>query len=212
MGDHQLGSKGNQPLFHTKSHRLPLPDSHQGHGRPSQTRHHRQRRRRTTTPTGLPTVSGIPRVGEDLTAHTDGIDDDDGLNAPNFTYQWVRVDGNSETNIASATDASYILAPEDGGKRIKVKVTFTDDLSNTEGPIASAPTGIVNTPATGEVAITGTPRVGKTLTADTSGIIDPDGKPESTFTYQWSPTNGVPIAGATRSTYTLTDADGDGWS
>ncbi len=160
-------------------------------------------------PTGVPTISGNPRVGEDLTAHTDGIEDDDGLNAPNFTYQWVRVDGNSETNIASATDATYILAPEDGGKRIKVKVTFTDDLLTAEGPIASAPTGIVNTPATGDVSITGTPRVGKTLTADISGIIDPDGKPESALTYQWSRTDGVPIAGANGPTYALTDSDAD---
>ena len=161
------------------------------------------------TPTGSPTVTGTPRIGENLTAHTDSIDDDDGLNAPNFTYQWVRVDGNSETNIASATDATYILAPEDGGKRVKVKVSFTDDLLTAEGPIASAPTDIVNTPATGDVSITGTPRVGKTLTADTSGIIDPDGKPESAFTYQWSHTDGVPITGATGSTYTLTDAVAD---
>ena len=161
------------------------------------------------TPTGSPTVTGTPRIGENLTAHTDSIDDDDGLNAPNFTYQWVRVDGNSETNIASATDATYILAPEDGGKRVKVKVSFTDDLLTAEGPIASAPTDIVNTPATGDVSITGTPRVGKTLTADTSGIIDPDGKPESAFTYQWSHTNGVPLDDATNSTYTLRDADGD---
>ena len=160
-------------------------------------------------PTGLPTVSGIPRVGEDLTAHTDGIEDDDGLNIPDFTYQWVRVDGNSETNIASATDATYILAPEDAGKRIKVKVSFTDDLLTEEGPLASAPTDIVNTPATGDISISGTPRVGKTLTADTSGIMDPDGKPASAFTYQWSRTDGIPIAGGTMRTYALTDADAD---
>ena len=159
-------------------------------------------------PTGVPTISGNPRVGEDLTAHTSGIQDDDGLSVPDFTYQWVRVDGDSETDIPTATTATYALETEDAGKRIRIKVSFTDDLLTEEGPLNSAPTGVVNTPATGGISITGTPRVGKVLTANTSGIIDPDGKPASGFTYQWSHTDGVPLAEATNSTYTLRDEDG----
>ena len=42
-----------------------------------------------------------------------------------------------------------------------------------------------NSPATGAPAITGTARVGETLTADTSGIADADGLTGASFSYQW---------------------------
>ena len=44
---------------------------------------------------------------------------------------------------------------------------------------------VPNTEATGQPAITGTPRVNETLTADTSGITDPEGTGNAVFTYQW---------------------------
>ena len=67
-----------------------------------------------------------------------------------------------------------------------------------------------NTPATGAPAISGTPLVGETLTADTSGIEDADGLDDVTYSYQWIRSdNGADtdIAGATDSTYTLVSAD-----
>ena len=66
-------------------------------------------------------------------------------------------------------------------------------------------------PATGLPVITGAPRVGETLTADTSGISDPNGTDNAVFTYRWSrtdpsdPANSFPISGATEATYTPTD-------
>ncbi len=63
-----------------------------------------------------------------------------------------------------------------------------------------------NSPATGAPAITGTARVGETLTADTSGISDSDGITGATFSYQWVAA-GADISGATGSTYTLASAD-----
>ena len=67
----------------------------------------------------------------------------------------------------------------------------------------------VNRPATGAPAITGTAHVGKTITADTSAIDDPDGITGATFTYQWVRSDGTDtdISGATDSTYTLVAAD-----
>ena len=63
-----------------------------------------------------------------------------------------------------------------------------------------------NAPATGAPGITGTARVGETLTADTSGIADADGLDHATFIYQWL-ADGADIIGTTGSTYTLADAD-----
>ena len=70
----------------------------------------------------------------------------------------------------------------------------------------------VNRPATGAPSISGPPQAGHTLTADTSGIIDEDGKPEDDggYAYQWIASDGgtdTEIAGADGQTYTLTDSE-----
>ena len=93
-----------------------------------------------TPATGAPTVSGTPNVGEELTASTTAIEDDNGLTTPNYTYQWVRVDEAGETDITDATNSTYTLQPEDADKKVKVRVAFTDDDSYTEGPLESLPT------------------------------------------------------------------------
>ena len=54
--------------------------------------------------------------------------------------------------------------------------------------------------------ITGTARVGETLTASTTGITDSDGLTNATFTYQWLADDAA-ISGATGSTYMLVAAD-----
>ena len=63
-----------------------------------------------------------------------------------------------------------------------------------------------STPATGAPTITGTARVGETLSADTSNISDPDGLDNATFSYQWL-ADDAEITGATNATYTLADAE-----
>ena len=66
------------------------------------------------------------------------------------------------------------------------------------------------TPATGLPVITGTARVGQTLTVDTSAIADEDGLDNVSYSYQWirnDGTNDADIGGQTGSTYTLTDED-----
>ena len=62
-----------------------------------------------------------------------------------------------------------------------------------------------NSPATGAPSISGTARVGETLTVDTSGIDDADGMSGAVFSYQWL-ADSVDIAGATSDTYTLVEA------
>ena len=122
-----------------------------------------------TPATGAPTVTGTPRVGEQLTAATTDIEDDNGLTTPNYTYQWVRVGETDETDISGAINSTYTLKPEDADKEIKVKVTFTDDLSYAEGPLYSLPSDAV---AAADVLVKNTGQnsdgTARSLTSDTA--------------------------------------------
>ncbi len=82
-------------------------------------------------------ITGTPQVGQTLTADTSGIDDPDGLTNVAFSYQWVRRDGSTDSDIAGATSATYTLTTEDQGKTILVWVSFTDDGDNDEARTAA---------------------------------------------------------------------------
>ena len=89
--------------------------------------------------TGEPTISGVHRVGEELTAATDAIADPDGIIGATFAYRWIRVDASSvETDIASATSSTYTLAGADEGGQVKVRASFTDDAGNPEARTSAA--------------------------------------------------------------------------
>ena len=92
--------------------------------------------------TGAPTITGTALVGDPMRAVTSGIMDADGLTSPTFTYQWIRVDGATESDISGATSSTYTPVAADLGKTIKVKVSFTDDGSNAE-TLTSAATAAV---------------------------------------------------------------------
>ena len=74
--------------------------------------------------TGEPGITGSPRTGETLTATTDGIEDEDGLSSPGFSYQWVRHDPATatDTDIDGETGAAYTVTADDEGKALKVRV------------------------------------------------------------------------------------------
>ena len=94
----------------------------------------------TNTPaTGVPTISGTAAVGQTLTASTTGISDTDGLPSA-FAYQWKRVDSDgmsNPTNIGT-NSATYTLTDSEVGKKVLVEVSFTDNATNSEGPLVSA--------------------------------------------------------------------------
>ena len=104
-----------------------------------------------TPATGAPTISSdlsplvqkTPRVTQTLWAHTRGIEDEDGMEDASFTYQWVSHDGATDTEIAGATGRTYILQSSDEGKTVKVTVTFTDDLGNSESVTSAATAKVV---------------------------------------------------------------------
>ena len=85
---------------------------------------------------GKPVINGSFQFGQTLTVDTSGISDEDGL-PDSFSYQWVRVDGGSETDISGATSTTYPIVEDDLGGRLKVEVSFTDDAGFSEGPLVS---------------------------------------------------------------------------
>ena len=84
--------------------------------------------------TGEPAITGTAQAGQVLTADASPIMDTDGLPS-SFTYQWLRVDADGTSNeedISGEIAATYTLTDDDEGKKIKVKVSFTDELSGEE--------------------------------------------------------------------------------
>ena len=84
---------------------------------------------RTNRPaTGTVSISGAGRVGQMLAASVSEVADDDGLpGTVSYAYQWVRVDGTTETDVGTDS-AQYMPVAADAGKRIKVQASFTDSV------------------------------------------------------------------------------------
>ena len=132
--------------------------------------------------TGEPAITGTAQAGQELTADASPIMDADGLPSI-FTYQWVRVDADGTSNPVDITDANaatYTLTNDDVGKRIKVKVSFTDELGSVEMR-TSAATATVTAAATANTAPTAANKTVTTgedrayaFTADDFGFDDAD--------------------------------------
>ena len=91
-----------------------------------------------------PNVFRVPAVlGVDLS----GITDTDGVTgiAANATYKWQRFNaaGTTLETDSIGTNATYTLTDTDATKTLKVVVNFTDDASNSEGPLTSAATSAI---------------------------------------------------------------------
>ena len=115
-----------------------------------------------------------------------------------------------------SADTGYTDESAEQGVGYEYRVSARNESGPGEGSdwVRAGPASASNTPATGAPTIKGTAQVGKTLTADITGIADADGLSGETFTYQWVSGDGTTdtdIENATGSTYTLVDAD-QGWS
>ena len=152
-------------------------------------------------PSGSVTIDNMtPAQGDVLTA-SNTLSDADGL-AGSITYQWYR-DG---VAITGATGTTYTTTQTDVGSVIAVVASYTDDRGSAESVSSAATAAVtnVNDPVSGQPVITGLAEEDQTLTVDTSGVSDADGL--GAFSYQWY-RDGVAIAAATASTYSLGDAD-----
>ena len=122
--------------------------------------------------TGAPIITGTASVHQTLTAETTDIRDADGLTGASFSYQWIRVDPDgSETDISGAVSSTYKLTDDDGGKRLKVRVSFDDDNSNSESLTSAATAAVSPSPC----AVEGALRFNGSLPAIDVVIGDSDG-------------------------------------
>lgn len=147
----------------------------------------------STTP--VPTVRGTLQVGRTLTARS-------GEWAPDETelgYQWMR----GSTEIAGATDETYVVTAADLGAALSVRVTGSLEAyaSVTKTSRRTAPVIIGVFSAAPKPSVSGAVTVGKTVSAVTGAW-----SPSPSFTYQWFRGKGA-IVGATTATYVLTLAD-----
>ncbi len=107
-------------------------------------------------------------------------------------------------NEESLTSFAVIVSPTltDGSR--SVLPTPTDSHTRDGGGGSKGIAQAANSPAAGVPTISGTARVGETLTADTSGVADGDGLTNADLSYQWT-ADSVDIEGGTSSSYTLTN-------
>ncbi|MEN3311281.1 MAG: trimeric autotransporter adhesin [Actinomycetota bacterium] len=75
-----------------------------------------------------PTISGVARQGETLTADPGTWS---GTQPFTFTYQWLRCDsnGNNCSNIIGAASKTYTLASADVGNRLRVRVRASNSVA-----------------------------------------------------------------------------------
>ena len=146
------------------------------------------------TASPIPTISGTARVGQSLSAAA-------GTWTPEtvtLKYQWNR----AGSAIPGATGSTYKLVTADAGAAITVSVTGSRTGYTTITTTSTARTVEKLLTSTPTPTLTGTPRVGQTLTA-TAGAWAPG---SVAMAYQWK-RDGTAIAGATTSTYKLITAD-----
>ena len=91
-----------------------------------------------TPATGSPVITGTAQVGQSLYASLGSVADADGPSIIVASYQWIRVDGATETDITGATITPYTPVADDVGKQLKVRASFTDDLGNPESRTSPA--------------------------------------------------------------------------
>jgi uncharacterized membrane protein len=149
--------------------------------------------------TGTPTITGVALEGLTLGLADTGVADADG-DTVTLTYQWKR----GTATISSATGATYQV-----NSKQHVDYTCVITASDGHGGVTIFTTQAArNTNAdpyfNGMPAISGTAKVGLTVSLTGTATTDLDGDPV-TLTYQWLK-NGLTIAGATNETFTITAA------
>ena len=95
------------------------------------------------------------------------------------------------------------VEPDDTGKENKDNGNNDEDDPGNSGKGTKSDEPPANTPPVGAPAISGEPRVGATLKADTSSIKDADGLKDVAYAYQWT-ADEEDIEGATGASHVLT--------
>ena len=171
-----------------------------------------------TQPLSLTVATGDQT--QELDASWQAPSSDGGSAVTGYKVQWKEAadswDTAADVSEATATGTSHTITGLTGGVEYSVRVIATNDVG--DGP---ASTEVKGTPAggtseqvvepensapTGLPAISGTPQVDRTLTADTSPIDDEDGLTNVSYRYQWI-AGGSDIDGATGASYEITGSE-----
>ena len=152
-----------------------------------------------------PTITGTAQVGQTLTAGNGTWTN----NPTSFAYQWLRCNagGNACAPVANGAAKTYTLVGADAGRTIRVRVTATNadgsaSAQSDQTAVVAPATSTAGPKNTDPPTISGTPKVGQTLTANDGSWT---GNPTA-YAYQWqrcdadvaSCTN---VVGATGKTY-----------
>ncbi|MGD0715486.1 MAG: hypothetical protein ABSB24_15065 [Gaiellaceae bacterium] len=161
------------------------------------------------TNTAPPVISGTAQLGQTLTTTTGTWTYQ---TAPSYSFQWQRCNssGASCSTIAGAAASTYVVQSADSGSTLRAVVTAQNADGTTSATSAQTAAVGSNAPSNSVLpAITGTPKVGQTLTTSTGTWNSPT---TPTYAYAWQRCNStgdacVAIAGATASTYVAQTAD-----
>ena len=148
------------------------------------------------------TVSGIAQEGKLLVASAVATSGD-----AIISYQWQVLNGANWRNIAAATTPTYLVTEANEGHQIRVIATSADADGGNASATSTATAPVIDITPTLSVTVSGIAQQGQILTANPSVVSDGDG---GRTTYQWQEfvgSNWVNIAGATRSTYRVAEAD-----
>jgi hypothetical protein len=145
--------------------------------------------------TTLPSVSGTPVTGHTLTCNKGTWS---GSIPRTYSYHWLR----DNVGIIGATSATYLTKASDAGHAVKCRVTASNGAGSATATSAAV---TIKAPPRNTVApkITGTPKVGHTLTCSKGTWT---GTAPITYGYRWL-RDGTAIVGATSATYNVAIAD-----
>ena len=157
-------------------------------------------------PSGLRIVPGSNQMELSWEAPVD----DGGSSIRGYVVEWKSGDEDYDESRRTVIDDPSSNSHTVTGLTEGVEHTLRVTAFNVFGDGDYAAVTNLNRPATGAPPISGTARVGETLTASTSGIADEDGLSDPTYSYKWIRNDGTTdsvIRDTTYSTYTLNDDD-----
>jgi hypothetical protein len=160
-----------------------------------------------------PEINGTPRVGQVQRANRGTWT---GTEPITYEWRWFRCEGRGAPDasdcrrISNANDNTYVARQADAGFRLRVQVIGRN--ADGRDTATSNPTAIITSARptnTTEPSISGTPRVGQTLTSNRGQWA---GDQPITYTYVWlrcatNGTNCSEIQGANDITYEVRDSD-----
>lgn len=156
-------------------------------------------------------ITGTAKVGNTLTAVASTTDGKSGTEVSGVTYQWYYADSEDTaddnlTAIDGATAREFEVTPAYVDKYIKVSATkgSATEYSEFKGPVTIT--------SVKTVAVTGTAKVGETLTATVTDTDGTDITTNENVSYQWYSSTSVSsgftaISGANASSYELQSTD-----